>query len=168
MRGTWTLEIRLLIEAKGFKGQKGPGGRPLCHWCGQEVGPRKRRWCGEDCLSIWWGPRVWVAHHLPPECARCGLDTVAMEERRMNLIRRGAGLQVRRALRELGFDPDRSLWDADHILPLAEGGRDSPDNIQRLCQPCHREKTTEQAGRKSRRARGVMDLFLDRNPTSGG
>lgn len=37
----------------------------------------------------------------------------------------------------------------DHIIPLFEGGKDEPDNIQGLCKSCHAEKTA----RESLRAR---------------
>jgi 5-methylcytosine-specific restriction enzyme A len=33
----------------------------------------------------------------------------------------------------------------DHIKPLAEGGTDTPDNEQPLCDDCHREKTLAEA-----------------------
>ena len=35
------------------------------------------------------------------------------------------------------------VWDIDHILPLALGGTNKPDNLQILCKPCHRTKTTQ-------------------------
>ena len=35
------------------------------------------------------------------------------------------------------------VWDIDHILPLALGGAIEPDNLQILCRPCHRAKTTQ-------------------------
>ena len=34
-------------------------------------------------------------------------------------------------------------WDIDHILPLAMGGTNAPENLQVLCRPCHRSKTTQ-------------------------
>ena len=34
-------------------------------------------------------------------------------------------------------------WDIDHILPFALGGTNEPDNLQILCKPCHRSKTTQ-------------------------
>ena len=38
----------------------------------------------------------------------------------------------------------RSLWDADHILPVAEGGGQCDlDNLRTLCLPCHREVTAQ-------------------------
>ena len=32
-------------------------------------------------------------------------------------------------------------WDIDHILPLALGGTNEPDNLQILCRSCHKTKT---------------------------
>ena len=34
-------------------------------------------------------------------------------------------------------------WDIDHILPLAMGGTNAPENLQILCRSCHRSKTTQ-------------------------
>jgi 5-methylcytosine-specific restriction endonuclease McrA len=31
----------------------------------------------------------------------------------------------------------------DHIVPVALGGEDEPDNLQALCIPCHKAKTTK-------------------------
>lgn len=40
----------------------------------------------------------------------------------------------------------------DHIKPLAEGGKDSSDNEQGLCIPCHEVKTQAESARGIRRA----------------
>lgn len=32
-------------------------------------------------------------------------------------------------------------WEADHIVPLAEGGRHHLDNIRTLCRACHKAET---------------------------
>lgn len=59
-------------------------------------------------------------------------------------------------LKKMGFDwycGRVTLWDADHITPLDEGGSWHPDNAQTLCQPCHKKKTAEQAARKATRRR---------------
>jgi 5-methylcytosine-specific restriction endonuclease McrA len=34
-------------------------------------------------------------------------------------------------------------WDIDHIIPLALGGTNEPNNLQILCRTCHREKTNQ-------------------------
>lgn len=35
----------------------------------------------------------------------------------------------------------------DHIVNKAEGGSDSPDNLQALCRTCHQAKTQQEAAR---------------------
>lgn len=41
----------------------------------------------------------------------------------------------------------------DHIIPLAEGGTDTEDNVQALCQDCSDAKTADESQRGSTRAR---------------
>ena len=38
----------------------------------------------------------------------------------------------------------------DHIIPLSKGGPDTDDNIRCLCADCHKARTAEQFGHKSR------------------
>lgn len=35
----------------------------------------------------------------------------------------------------------------DHIIPLAEGGKDEDENVQGLCAPCHDEKSRAESAR---------------------
>nr|WP_234238571.1 HNH endonuclease signature motif containing protein [Halomonas desiderata] len=35
----------------------------------------------------------------------------------------------------------------DHIKPKAEGGTDSPDNLQAICESCHKAKTLSESQR---------------------
>jgi 5-methylcytosine-specific restriction endonuclease McrA len=37
----------------------------------------------------------------------------------------------------------RAGQETDHIVPLAHGGKDTPENRQRLCKKCHKLKTDE-------------------------
>lgn len=48
-----------------------------------------------------------------------------------------------------GWDFKRSTgWDADHIIPVAEGGlKLGIDNLRTLCQPCHKGETAKLAAR---------------------
>ena len=129
-----------------------------CRWCGavivHESGARRgepnrrRRWhpaCVEEYnRSDPREARRWVRKRDRGFCASCGLDTYALR-------RRVRGRGSHRKLRELGFQPRRSLWELDHILPLVEGGGHEPSNLQTLCVPCHREKTRKEAAQ--RRAR---------------
>lgn len=40
----------------------------------------------------------------------------------------------------------------DHIIPLAEGGADTDDNVQGLCDDCHHAKSKAESARGVRRA----------------
>lgn len=78
-------------------------------------------------------------------CAVCRADTVAILadlKRRPPKARRAAALL-------LGYPMHRvkggSLWDADHVRPVALGGGECDlSNIVTLCCPCHARKTAAQ------------------------
>jgi 5-methylcytosine-specific restriction protein A len=36
----------------------------------------------------------------------------------------------------------RVQWEVDHIVPVADGGTDDPENLRLLCRPCHVRVTT--------------------------
>ena len=53
-----------------------------------------------------------------------------------------ARLLAEEILRVNRFDPDRSLWEAEHIIPVCEGGgMCGIENIKTLCQACHKAAT---------------------------
>lgn len=110
---------------------------------------------------------------LDPICAECGLDIAALERRRDALVlacqwaavslasrgvrppegwMRGASrTPARQALEAMGFKRTKGpLGESDHVVPLWRGGRESPENRQSLCQPCHAEKTKDEAGQRAR------------------
>jgi 5-methylcytosine-specific restriction endonuclease McrA len=76
-------------------------------------------------------------------CALCSTDTV----KAYSALKRSRGLARQQGLDLWGLrsiTSRRSLWDADHILPVAEGGGQCDlDNIRTLCLPCHREVTAD-------------------------
>lgn len=50
--------------------------------------------------------------------------------------------------RFVGLELSRSWWDADHIVPVVEGGGECGlDGYRSLCVPCHRDVTRELRGR---------------------
>ena len=127
---------------------RGPNGRILCRWCNLETPPGRRTFCSDWCVHEWrlrTDPgylRDQVFERDKGICAACGLDTVA-EWRRIKRLPRGrrAGL-----LRDWGLKSLRrtSLWDADHIAAVAEGGGECDlTNIRTLCLKCHRKATSE-------------------------
>ena len=126
----------------------GPSGLPLCRWCDLEiVAKRRRTFCSDYCVHQWrlrTDPgylRDQVFARDRGRCAACGIDTVAayaaLKRARGNV--RAAGLRLY-GMKTIASR--RSLWDADHVVPVAEGGGQCDlDNIRTLCLLCHREAT---------------------------
>jgi 5-methylcytosine-specific restriction endonuclease McrA len=71
-------------------------------------------------------------------CAECGLDTERLR-RRLHRLPRPKRLKQASTL---GIDPARSLWQADHVIPVVEGGGQCDlANMRTLCIPCHKQAT---------------------------
>ncbi|HEY7305814.1 MAG TPA: HNH endonuclease signature motif containing protein [Bryobacteraceae bacterium] len=125
---------------------KGAHGRCLCRWCSLEVPPGRRTFCSNWCVEEWklrsdpGHLRERVLERDRGVCAACGLDCLA-EFRR---IRRLRGASRVKALSDWGSRGRKSLWDADHIVPVVEGGGECDlANMQTLCLKCHRIRTIE-------------------------
>lgn len=126
----------------------GPTGRTLCRWCAIEVPPPRRTFCSEWCVHEWrlrtdagyLRDRVFLRDK--GVCAICRVNTV---EAHLQLRRaRGERRQERLVKWGLRGVNRKSLWDADHILPVAEGGGECDlENIRTLCLICHRQATQE-------------------------
>ena len=126
--------------------EKGPGGRPLCRWCNLEVPQRRFTFCSDRCVREWrlrTDPgylRDQVFERDRGRCAICHADTQAayIELKRARGVHR-LKLLERWSLTRL---TRRSLWDADHIVPVVEGGGECDlENIRTLCLICHRRAT---------------------------
>lgn len=133
---------------------KGPNGRYLCRWCNLEVPRGRITFCSNWCVEEWrlrTDPgylREKVLERDHGICATCGVDCLAAE-RHIRRLRGGARLK---ALRQWGVGPAyrRSFWDADHIVPVVEGGGECGlANIRTLCLKCHRAATAELRQRRS-------------------
>jgi 5-methylcytosine-specific restriction protein A len=126
--------------------ERGPAGRPLCRWCGTEVPKGRRSFCSEECVHEWKlrTDPGYLRHKVFARdrgvCAQCGADTVALRRdmRKLDFAARRQFLK-RWKLRE---GSRKSLWDADHIVPVAEGGGQCDlANMRTLCLVCHRQAT---------------------------
>ena len=125
---------------------KGPHGRALCRWCSLEVPAKRHTFCSDWCVEEWKlrsNPgflRERVLERDRGICARCGTDTLAL----FISLRRLRGAARSKMSREWKLGKRKSLWDADHIVPVAEGGGECDlSNIQTLCLKCHRIATAE-------------------------
>ena len=113
------------------------------------------------------GCRALTAGRLCAAHAPAASDTAAPvgyrwgTERRDVKRLRGRQLQARREAlfareplcrrcRELGRVTVATI--RDHVVPLAEGGRDDETNVQALCQECSDSKTREESKRGQQRA----------------
>lgn len=125
---------------------QGPSGRALCRWCAMEVPPRRQTFCSPWCVHEWRlrsNPgylREQVLLRDKGVCAVCRVDTVHA----FHVLRRVRGVRRAELLTRWGLTRmnRRSLWDADHTLPVAEGGGECDlENLRTLCVLCHRKAT---------------------------
>jgi 5-methylcytosine-specific restriction endonuclease McrA len=81
-------------------------------------------------------------------CELCGTDTLAAWAE----LKRSRGVHRLKLLARWGLKKlnRKSLWDADHIVAVAEGGGECDlDNMRTLCLICHRRVTAELRLRRS-------------------
>jgi 5-methylcytosine-specific restriction enzyme A len=124
----------------------GPNGRSLCRWCNLEVPLGRLTFCSDWCVEEWKlrsDPgylRERVLGRDRSICSICGLNCIS-EFRRIKRLRGPARLK---AIAEWGLQGRKSVWDADHITPVIEGGGECDlSNIRTLCLECHRRHTAE-------------------------
>ena len=126
--------------------ERAESGRALCRWCRAETPPRRRTFCSDACVNEWklrTDPgylRERVLQRDAGVCAKCGINTISLRRdmRRLDFAAR------RRFLKEWGLTERsrKSLWDADHIVPVAEGGGQCDlANMRTLCLKSHKEVT---------------------------
>jgi len=157
------------LEAR-VAGRTGPAGRKLCLWCESEIGVRRRVWCADACANAYWDAATWrglrarVAKRDRGVCVLCRADCRALRRAYAALPK-----NERAAFARSWDVPSRrrrkTWWDADHVVPIAEGGRNDLDNLRTLCLPCHKTQTKALAARLAsvRRARANdYPALLDR------
>jgi 5-methylcytosine-specific restriction endonuclease McrA len=134
---------------------RGENGRLLCRWCRVEVPKGRRSFCSDHCVHAWRLRtdtsylRTHVFHRDRGICAYCTVDTRAAWAQ----LRRSRGKQRKFLLGYWGLKKisRKSLWDADHIVPVAEGGGECDlSNLRTLCLACHKMFTGELRTRLSR------------------
>lgn len=134
---------------------RGPNGRALCRWCSLEVPRGRFTFCSAYCVHEWrlrtqpayLREQVFLRDH--GVCASCHIDTVDARRR----LRYARAAKRDELLRSWGMRKRirKTLWDADHILPVAEGGGECDlENLRTLCLICHRAATTELRNRMKR------------------
>lgn len=143
MRGGW-------VDRKCVP--RGPNGRGLCRWCSVEVPRGRFTFCSEFCVHEWKlrSQPAYLREHVFLRdrgiCAECRIDSTAAARK----LRYSRGASRQALLAHWGLKPGstrrtrKTLWDADHILPVAEGGGECDlDNLRTLCLRCHRVATQQ-------------------------
>ena len=125
---------------------KGQNGRCLCRWCDLEVPAGRLSFCSNWCVEEWRlrsDPgylRERVLERDRGICAVCGLDCIA----ELHRVKKLRGIGRRKAMLDWQMRKRKTLWDADHIVPVAEGGGECDlSNVRTLCLKCHRMRTDE-------------------------
>lgn len=158
----------------------GPNGEKICYNCGGPL-PKGRRFnCSSECSEEWrtktspgyMRVRVWERDR--GVCALCGLDTAALRlsfEKSRAAFKASGDYYKTKAdwLKANGIPAGREStdwWDADHIVPVIEGGGECGlENYRTLCIPCHNAVTRQlhsraKAKRKEERIQKVpLPLF---------
>lgn len=154
MKGGW---------ARGMTLPKGENGRNLCRWCNLEVPKGRQTFCSEYCVEQW---RLRTDMSYLRErtfardrgvCIACGADTIA----EFHHLKRQRGPARTRALAKWGLRSlnRKTLWDADHITPVVEGGGGCDlDNIRTLCLNCHRQATTNLRARLKKNSAPIDEI----------
>ena len=127
-----------------------------CKWCG---GKAVRVWCSEKCREEGYVRMGYVRFRLfrrdKGVCVVCGLDTSWLSKQLRTITtvwRRDANLSHSEFQYSLGWAARYSgLWEADHIIPVSEGGGCCGlDNFQTLCVPCHKKESAVSAKKRAK------------------
>ena len=136
----------------------------FCTWCGDEllVTEAGLEWAKQNlkprdevfklAIGDKW-PRVRSWH---PWCVKAYMLRNNAGQTRWYVYQRDNGAC---AVEGCGQGDDGSIgrygcWEADHIVPLIDGGSFEVENLQTLCRKHHKEKTKREAGERAARRRG--------------
>jgi len=157
----------------------GPHKLGVCRWCGGPARPPRRYWCSDRCVREWqsFDPRALRVACWKRDgglCRLCGRDVGQLERflRRMRDTAKRAGWHPERVpaelakrarrwaglIRQLRIDL-RHLWEADHKIPVCEGGPNCLANLRTLCLPCHKAETKKLAARRAQKRRAQLPLI---------
>jgi 5-methylcytosine-specific restriction protein A len=136
----------------------------VCRECKGPIKPPKRTICSSECLHLWKikSDNKYLRSHIYERdlgiCALCSTDTRYTKieiENKARDVKRGEItedelLEYLKSLRITLKESQKSLWHADHIIPVKDGGGEANlDNIRTLCISCHKGITA--AWRKSKK-----------------
>jgi 5-methylcytosine-specific restriction protein A len=114
-------------------------GKPICRWCRGAVVHPRRTFCSDACVHEWkirsspWYVRRVVKKRDKGICRLCGRNVVKAHREWTRAKPPASDRAARRRWRA-----ERPRWEADHIVPVADGGGECGlENYRLLCRPCH-------------------------------
>ncbi len=140
-----TVRRRAVNADNWGKPDRNAAGEPICRYCRAVVHPPRRTFCGDACVHEWKlrsnpgyvRKQVWKRD--AGVCRMCSFDVRKAER----LWRRSRPTGSDRAARRR-WRAARPRWEADHILPVADGGGECGlDNYRLLCRRCHAAVTSQ-------------------------
>ena len=163
-----TLRRRVVSSDEWGKPVRNGDGHPICRWCSTPVVRPRRTFCSDVCVHEWkirsspWYVRRQVKKRDKGTCQLCGLNVVKAHREWTRAKPPAADRAARRTWRAA-----RPRWEADHIVPVAEGGGECGlDNYRLLCRPCHVAVTAEwratRTATQDRDGSGSGAIFRDR------
>ncbi|HEY2435418.1 MAG TPA: HNH endonuclease [Vicinamibacterales bacterium] len=114
-------------------------GHAVCRWCRRPVLPPRRTFCGDACVREWkirsspWYVRREVKKRDKGVCRLCGTNVIKAHREWRRAQPPAGERNARKAWRAA-----RPRWEADHIVPVADGGGECGlENYRLLCRACH-------------------------------
>jgi hypothetical protein len=134
-----TQRRRVVTADEWGKPLRDAGGAPICRWCRGPVAKPRRTFCSDACVHEWkvrsspWYVRRQVKKRDKGVCQMCGFNVVKAHR---DWTRAKPPVGDRAARRKWRAVQPR--WEADHIVPVADGGGECGlDNYRLLCRTCH-------------------------------
>lgn len=137
-----------------------------CRWCGEPCPGKRRNWCSQVCVDEYMirsspsavSRAIWARDR--GVCALCGLDTSLLrsETRRYFKLLRDCHIHGT-PNRQGPWKTHGRLWEADHVIPVIEGGGCCGlDGYRTLCLPCHRRETAALATRRAEKRKNAKNI----------
>ena len=153
-----TRRQRVVTADQWGKPERDQTGAPICRWCRGPVAAPRRTFCGDACVHEWkirsspWYVRREVKKRDKGTCRLCGLNVVKAHRE----WTRAKPPATDRAARKR-WRGERPRWEADHIVPVADGGGECGlENYRLLCRPCHLRVTLDWRAKR----RAVLEARL--------
>ena len=154
-----TRRARAVTADQWGKPDRNAAGEPICRWCRGPVPPPRRTFCSDACVHEWkirsspWYVRREVKKRDKGICRICGMNVLKAHR----AWRAAKPPAVDRAARKR-WRAARPRWEADHIVPVADGGGECGlENYRLLCRACHIQVTRAWRSQRATTAPGDRD-----------